>query len=154
MPEPELAALDNALRDAELVDGVRVDYPVAGLTTYRVGGPAARFVRPMNIAELERVARAVTTAADVGGVLPVMVIGRGSNLLVSDRGFEGLAIQLGMGFEEVAIDGDVVVAGGAASLPVVARLTVARGLEGFEGFPGVKLVSMRALVILRRAGLR
>ena len=84
MPEPGLAALDDALRDADLVDGVRVDYPVGGLTTYRVGGPAARFVRPANIAELERVALAVTTAAGVGGVLPVLVIGRGSNLLVAD----------------------------------------------------------------------
>ena len=137
MPEPGLAALDQALRDADLVNGVRVDYPVGGLTTYRVGGPAARFVRPVNIAELERVALAVTTAADVGGVLPVLVIGRGSNLLVADRGFGGLAIQLGMGFEEIAIDGDVVLAGGATSLPVAARLTVARGLEGFEWAVGV-----------------
>ena len=137
MPEPGLAALDDALRDADLVDGVRVDYPVGGLTTYRVGGPAARFVRPANIAELERVALAVTTAAGVGGVLPVLVIGRGSNLLVADRGFAGLVIQLGMGFEEITIDGDVVRAGGAASLPVVARLTVASGLEGFEWAVGV-----------------
>jgi len=137
MPEPGLAALDDALRDADLVDGVRVDYPVGGLTTYRVGGPAARFVRPANIAELERVALAVTTAAGVGGVLPVLVIGRGSNLLVADRGFDGLVIQLGMGFEEITIDGDVVRAGGAASLPVVARLTVASGLEGFEWAVGV-----------------
>ena len=137
MPEPGLAALDQALRDADLVNGVRVDYPVGGLTTYRVGGPAARFVRPANIAELERVALAVTTAAGVGGVLPVLVIGRGSNLLVADRGFGGLVIQLGMGFEEIAIDGDVVRAGGAASLPVAARLTVASGLEGFEWAVGV-----------------
>ena len=137
MPEPGLAALDDALRDADLLEGIRVDYPVGGLTTYRVGGPAARFVRPVDLVELERVALAVAQAADAGGVVPVLVVGRGSNLLVADRGFGGLAIQLGMGFEEVAINGDVVLAGGAASLPVVARLTVAGGLEGFEWAVGV-----------------
>ena len=137
MPESGLAALDDALRKADLIDGVRVDYPVGGLTTYRVGGPAARFVRPVDIAELERVALAVVTVADVGAALPVLVVGRGSNLLVADRGFGGLAIQLGMDFEEIAIDGDVVLAGGAASLPVAARLTVAEGLEGFEWAVGV-----------------
>ncbi|MDP6868584.1 MAG: UDP-N-acetylmuramate dehydrogenase [Acidimicrobiales bacterium] len=137
MPEPGLAALDDALQDADLVDGIRVDYPVGGLTTYRVGGRAARFVRPADTAELERVAQAVAAAADTGAVVPVLIVGRGSNLLVSDRGFGGLAIQLGMGFEEVSIDGGVVLAGGAASLPVVARLTVAAGLEGFEWAVGV-----------------
>ena len=75
MPEPGLAVFDDALRDADLVDGVRVDYPVGDLTTYRVGGPAARFVRPVDITELERVALAVAAAVDVGGVLPVLVVG-------------------------------------------------------------------------------
>jgi len=137
MPESGLAALDDALRDTDLVEGIRVDYSVGGLTTYRVGGPAARFVRPVDLVELERVALAVAEATHSGGVVPVLVVGRGSNLLVADRGFAGLAIQLGTDFEEVAIDGDVVLAGGAASLPVVARLTVAGELEGFEWAVGV-----------------
>jgi len=135
MPDSGLGALDEALQAADLADGVRADHPIGGLTTYRVGGPAARFVRPVDLAELERVARAVASAA--GGSVPVLVVGGGSNLLVADRGFDGLAIQLGAGFEEVAVHGDEARAGGAASLPVVARRSVAEGLTGFEWAVGV-----------------
>lgn len=135
--------LDDALSSAGLLEGVRVDHPIGALTTYRVGGAATRFVRPADIGELERVAAAVAAAAreaDVG-TIPVLVLGRGSNLLVSDGGFAGLAVQLGPGFDEVVLeveaDGGTVRAGGGASLPVVARRTVAGGLAGMEWAVGV-----------------
>ena len=102
--------LDEALSSAGLLEGVRVDHPIGALTTYRVGGAAARFIRPVDVGELERVAEAVAEAgtapgreSDVG-VIPVLVMGRGSNLLVSDGGFAGLAVQLGPGFDEVVVD--------------------------------------------------
>ena len=135
--------LDDALASAGLLEGVRVDHPIGALTTYRVGGAAARFVRPADVGELERVAAAVAAAGrelEVG-VIPVLVLGRGSNLLVSDGGFAGLAVQLGPGFDEVVVDveasGGTVQAGGGASLPVVARRTVAEGLAGMEWAVGV-----------------
>jgi UDP-N-acetylmuramate dehydrogenase len=67
----------------------------------------------------------------------VLVIGKGSNLLVADGGFDGVAVQLVGAFLDVRVDGTTVVAGGGASLPVVARRTVAAGLTGFEWAVGV-----------------
>lgn len=104
------------------------------LCTYRVGGPARWFVEPNDADELLQVARIVVAKApDV----PVLVVGRGSNLLVCDTGFDGLVVRLGAGFDTFAANGSVVVAGAAAGLPVTARRSVAAGLTGFEWAVGV-----------------
>lgn len=105
---------------------------LGALTTYRVGGAAAVGVEADDVATLARVAAAV----DASG-LPTLVVGRGSNLLVSDAGFPGIAVVLGTGFASVAVEGPVIRAGGAASLPVVARRSAAAGLTGFEWAVGV-----------------
>ena len=133
------SALDRAL--GFLGDRLLRDHPLGPLTTYRVGGPAERFVEVRDGDELRRIAGAV---ASLDGPVPVLVVGRGSNLLVADRGVQGLVLQLGERFAEIEVDphrgpdgGAVVLAGGAASLPVVARRTVAAGLTGFEWAVGV-----------------
>jgi UDP-N-acetylmuramate dehydrogenase len=97
-----------------------------------VGGRAALFVEVGSEADLKAVATAVAETA-----VPVLVVGKGSNLLVTDAGFPGLAVVLGEGFATVEIDGTTVRAGGAAALPVVARQTVRAGLTGFEWAVGV-----------------
>ena len=68
---------------------------------------------------------------------PVLVLGRGSNLLVADRGFPGLGVVLTGDFETVAIDADGVTAGAAAPLPVLARRAAAAGLTGLEFYVGI-----------------
>ena len=73
-----------------LGDRARRDEPLGPLTTYRVGGPAALFVTVEDDDDLALVARAVGATG-----VPVLVVGRGSNLLVSDAGFAGLAVALG-----------------------------------------------------------
>ncbi len=108
------------------------DVALGPLTTYRVGGPAAVFLSVESDADLRRVADAVR-----GSDVPVLLVGKGSNLLVADRGFPGLALVLGEAFATVDVDGTVVRAGAAASLPVVARRSVAAGLTGFEWAVGV-----------------
>ncbi len=108
------------------------DAPLGPRTTYRVGGPAALLVE---LADDDAVA-AVAAAVSSTGV-DVVVVGKGSNLLVADAGFPGLAVVLGERFAEIEITGSVVRAGGAAALPVVARRTVAAGLTGFEWAVGV-----------------
>ncbi len=108
--------------------------PLGELTTYRVGGPAALFSQPDSVADLERLAVAVGATA-----IPVVVLGKGSNLLVADSGFAGLCVRLADGFARIDIDADLVRAGGAAAYPVLARRTAAAGLTGLEwavGIPG------------------
>ena len=127
-------APDHAVERAAERLGARArrDVPLGPLTTYRVGGPAALFVR---IEDDDDLAAVAATAGAVG--LPTLVVGKGSNLLVADAGFAGLAVQLGEGFAGIAIDGTRVRAGAAAALPVVARRTAAAGLTGFEWAVGV-----------------
>jgi UDP-N-acetylmuramate dehydrogenase len=69
--------------------------------------------------------------------VPVVVVGKGSNLLVADAGFPGLAVVLGDAFAEVTIEGTRVRAGGGCPLPVLARRTAAAGLTGLEWAVGV-----------------
>jgi UDP-N-acetylmuramate dehydrogenase len=126
------AVLDDLAR--ALGSLVRRHRPLGALTTYRAGGAAALMVEPVDAEELLAVARAYRRA---GAGAPVLAIGRGSNLLVADGGFPGLAVALGAGFEAIATDGDEVVAGGAVSLPVLARRTAATGLRGLEWAVGV-----------------
>ena len=116
----------------DLAGGILADHPIGPMTTYRAGGRAARFVRPVDRSELEAVAAGVASAG-----IPVLVVGRGSNLLVADAGFGGLALQLGQAFEKVRAEGTTLVAGAGVSLPVLARRTVAESLTGFEWAVGV-----------------
>lgn len=117
---------------ALLGDLARRDEPIGPRTTYRVGGRAALFVELTSDDDVRRVAAAAAETA-----MPVLVVGKGSNLLVTDAGFPGLALALGDAFAGVDVDATVVRAGGAASLPVVARQTVRAGLTGFEWAVGV-----------------
>jgi UDP-N-acetylmuramate dehydrogenase len=102
------------------------------MTTYRVGGPAALFVRVEDEADLAALAAAVRATG-----VATLAVGRGSNLLVADRGFDGVAFTLGDAFADITHQGPLVTAGAAASLPVVARRTVSWGLTGFEWAVGV-----------------
>jgi UDP-N-acetylmuramate dehydrogenase len=130
-PGPGGAERLAALR-ASLGASVRHDHPLGALTTYRVGGTAALYAEPADEPELVALARGL-----VGSDVPVLVLGRGSNLLVADRGFDGLVVSLGEGFESLAFEGDRVRAGGALSLPVLARRTAAAGWSGLEWAVGV-----------------
>jgi UDP-N-acetylmuramate dehydrogenase len=108
------------------------DVAIGPRTTYRVGGPAALLVDVRSEDELVRVGAAVAASS-----IDVLVVGKGSNLLVTDAGFPGLAVTLGEDFAATTVDGTTVRAGGAAALPVVARQTVRAGLTGFEWAVGV-----------------
>jgi UDP-N-acetylmuramate dehydrogenase len=115
-----------------LGERVLVDEPLGPRTTYRVGGRARWLLEAETLVDL-RAARDAVVATGVA----VLVVGRGSNLLVADAGFDGLAVALGEGFASIDVEGTSVRAGGAATLPVVARRTVAAGLTGFEWAVGV-----------------
>ena len=110
---------------ASLLEGVlgerlEHDVPLAAMTTYRVGGNAALFVDVDSIDDLLAVARA---RVETG--VPILVIGRGSNMLVADEGFGGIAISIANLAGHIDIPGAgtgpdrVVTAGGGVALPVL-----------------------------------
>jgi len=95
--------------------------------TVRCGGPAELFARPQTAAELVEL---LAWAGEQG--LAVHVLGSGSNVLVPDRGLEGLVLKLGSAFAGVSIEGEEVEAGGAVRLPALAAQTARAGLAGLE----------------------
>ncbi len=107
--------------------------PLGALTTYRVGGPAAIRVTVETPADLDLVADSLKASG-----LPALVVGRGSNLLVADSGFFGVAVLLDTArFGWVHFDACNVDAGAAVALPALARRSVDAGLSGLEWAVGV-----------------
>ena len=120
------------LASSNLNKEVAGSYDLGQLSTYRVGGKAKFFTRVSNLASLEGISELITESD-----MKVLIVGNGSNLLISDSGFDGLVIQLGENFENISVVNQEVTAGGAASLPVLARHTVKNGLSGLEWAVGV-----------------
>lgn len=108
-------------------EGVQRDFPLARLTTVRTGGAADFFARPGDEGDLV----AVLHWAEEEG-LPVGVIGSGSNLLIADDGFHGLAIKLNGDLAQIERDVDRVVCGGGYRFPSAAAKTAGWGLSGLE----------------------
>ncbi|MDO4938703.1 MAG: UDP-N-acetylmuramate dehydrogenase [Lachnospiraceae bacterium] len=103
-------------------------------TTFKVGGPAAVYVIPGNEDELSAVVRACTEAG-----ADFYVIGNGSNLLVRDRGYNGVIIEIGRCMSDIKTDGTTITASAGASLAYIAAAARDAGLTGFEfasGIPG------------------
>lgn len=115
-----------------LGDRVSRNVLIAPLTTFKLGGPAALFMRVNDEVDAALLRDAVA-ATDI----PVLVLGRGSNVLVSDGGFNGLVVTLGGTFADYGIDGMQVAAGGAVNMPVLARQSAYAGMRGLEWMVGV-----------------
>jgi UDP-N-acetylmuramate dehydrogenase len=130
-PNEEVSALLEHVAEA-LGPRVRREVPIGPLTTYRVGGAAALFTEPESDADLQAIAGAVA-----GTGVSLLVLGKGSDMLVADRGWPGLCVRLGEGLASIELEGTEVVAGGAAAYPVLARRTASAGLTGMEWAVGV-----------------
>ena len=128
----EIDALLERLAASSLADRVQRLAPLGTRTTYRVGGSAAALVTVDSRSDVETLLSSVN-----GSDVETLVIGRGSNMLVSDNGFEGLAIALGNAFYRISFNDVYMTAGAGANLPIAARASVARGLTGFEWAVGV-----------------
>lgn len=113
---------------------VRTDEPMARHTTFRIGGPARYFVTCDTIADLSGALR-VLSLADIEWT----VLGRGSNVLVSDAGYGGAIIVLGRDFRKHTVEGTHLEAGAGALLAALVQDTYSKGLSGLEfavGIPG------------------
>lgn len=117
-----------------MVDRIKYDEPLYKHTTFKVGGPAKVLVSPSNIQELVHVLRFVKEHH-----IPYFVLGRGSNVLVSDQMFDGVVIEFRNHFDDVHVNGCIVRVQAGKSLIQLSYELVQAGLSGFEfasGIPG------------------
>jgi UDP-N-acetylmuramate dehydrogenase len=106
--------------------------PLSDKTSYKIGGLARWYFEPRGQGEL---AMALERAEAQG--LPVLVLGKGSNILVSDNGWPGLALNLSVLLTAIEWKDNGVLAQGGAPLDTVVRESVSRGLQGMEELSGI-----------------
>ncbi len=108
--------------------------PMSRHTTFRIGGPADYFVTPTDKEEIKKIIKFCREA-----LIPFYVIGNGSNLLVGDRGYRGVIIQIFKQMSKIDVDGEQITAQAGALLSKVASAALDASLTGFEfasGIPG------------------
>ncbi|MCM3568810.1 UDP-N-acetylmuramate dehydrogenase [Neobacillus mesonae] len=116
------------------VGKVKENEPLASHTTIKIGGPADLYIEPSSVENLTKVMTIINNHQ-----LNWRAIGRGSNLLVSDKGIEGAVIKLGPGIGHLDINGTEITVGGGHSLVSLSTLISRKGLSGLEfasGIPG------------------
>lgn len=125
-----LEKLQKLLGEAKVL----VNEPMSSHTTFRIGGPADYFVMPGTVEELANILKLCKEEN-----VPYFILGNGSNLLVGDKGFRGVVIQLYKNFDGIQITGTTVTAKAGAMLIRVAKEAGKAGLTGLEfasGIPG------------------
>lgn len=113
---------------------VLIQEPMKNHTTFRIGGPAACFVRPQDAGQVERILHICRE-----NEVPWFILGNGSNLLVSDRGFDGVIIQIYRNMSRIQVSGHHMTVQAGALLSAVAKQALREGLSGLEfasGIPG------------------
>jgi len=122
-PQPPKAKFRGKLLEQE---------SLARYTTYRIGGPAKYLLLP---ADVDDVQRGIEMAQNRN--LPWVVLGLGSNVLVKDAGFPGVAIRLGKGLDRFEMKGATAIVGAGMPIPILARRTAEAGFVGVERFVGI-----------------
>lgn len=115
-------------------EDILLNEPMYKHTTFRVGGEAQCFVRISNTEQLMKLVPYFKMVE-----VPYFVVGNGSNLLVGDRGYEGVILQMGNKMNTITVDGTHISAGAGALLSQVAKCAQENGLTGLEfasGIPG------------------
>ncbi|MCI9261948.1 UDP-N-acetylmuramate dehydrogenase [uncultured Adlercreutzia sp.] len=126
--------LQSLLVDDRFDGDVYPNEPMSRHTTYRIGGPARFFVRANSVGALTGLIDVCEQTA-----VPWIVVGRGSNVLVSDEGFAGVAVVLGRDFRSMRFEDGRFLVGAGATLSSVVQDAFKRNLGGFEfavGTPG------------------
>jgi UDP-N-acetylmuramate dehydrogenase len=108
------------------------DIPLCDRTSFKIGGPARYFVEPHDEDEIRA---AIDFAREKN--LPVLLVGRGSNLLVSDAGWDGLAIGIGQSYAAVTWRGDTATAQAGVLLDSLVLQSVRHGYAGLEELSGI-----------------
>jgi UDP-N-acetylmuramate dehydrogenase len=108
------------------------DVPLCDKTSYKIGGPAKFFIQPRDEDELRS---SIEFASDRD--LPILLLGRGTNILISDTGWAGLAIGIGPSFAAIVWHGETVTARAGTQLDALVRESVMRGYAGLEELSGI-----------------
>ena len=118
----------------DLIKGsIKLGEPLDRHTSFRIGGPAALWAEPKDTKELKKILRFSRK-----NKIHTFVIGGGSNVLVSDRGFNGMVLHLGSPFfKNIAIRGTTVKVGAGYSVPALVRSCCSEGLSGLESLIGI-----------------
>lgn len=123
-------ALNNFVSKRQIL----LQEPMAGHTTFRIGGPADCLLQIENEEQLKNVQRYLSLVE-----VPFFVVGNGSNLLVSDRGYPGVILQIGAGMSCIRAEGERLIVQAGALLSQAAKAALEHGLTGLEfasGIPG------------------
>jgi UDP-N-acetylmuramate dehydrogenase len=119
--------------------------PLADFSAFRIGGPADYYVEPASKEDAVNVIRYFRSNS-----VPCIIIREGSNILVSDDGFRGAAINLQAGLSRVRAEGEIVHAEAGVALPVLLDYCIRRSLAGLETLAGVS--SSFGGLLMRRNG--
>lgn len=120
------------MTDLDAIEFVETEVAVGPLTTYKLGGPASYYAEVADRRQLDRVLEAWR-----GSGLPLLVLGRGSNLVVADEGVDALVLRLSGDFATVEMQPEAVRAGAGVRLPQLARAAVTEGRLGLEFYVGI-----------------
>jgi len=116
-----------------LIEGrVLFDAPLRHFTSMKVGGPADTLLFPKNRDELKKVVRYARRKK-----IPLLILGKGTNLVVKDKGVRGWIVNLTQGMKKIEMEGEVVVAEAGSSLQRLVQFSVQKGLTGLEPFSGI-----------------
>ena len=124
----------DLIKSTTLGENIFVNEPMTNHTSFRTGGAAKYFVTPSSCEEAAGLVRALKEQNE-----KYIVIGNGSNLLVSDKGFDGTVVCIGKNLSEITADGEVITAMAGALLSRIASVALKNSLTGFEfasGIPG------------------
>ena len=116
----------NRLIEAISGDAVLLDEPMKNYTTIKTGGVADIMVTPQSIKEIQSIIKICKE-----NHVPYFIMGRGSNLLVSDKGMRCVVVKLGDKFAKITIDGNDVIAQAGVSLAELSEKIMERSLKGF-----------------------
>lgn len=127
-------AVIEALKGFVPEENIYLQEPMAGHTTFRIGGPADCLLQLESEEQLKNVQRYLNIVE-----APYFVLGNGSNLLVSDHGYRGIVLQVGQKMSHIQVEGCRITAQAGALLSQVAKAAMESGLTGLEfasGIPG------------------
>jgi len=108
------------------------DAPMKKYTSLKVGGPADCLLFPENMKELRKVILHARRKR-----VPVFILGKGTNLIVRDRGIRGWVVSLTQGMKKVRMDGEFLKAEAGCSLQQLVQFSIQKGLAGLEPFFGI-----------------